>query len=118
MVKKGIVFIFCQRLLEFSAVNHRNSGELSCSYSSPFLIFLALIFRFIFITRCGTAFRENRFYVNRPIMEKKYEKMTSIEDITVILKKIVLVCVLDLKKLFYLVIYVKPIACDLFSLRT
>ena len=68
MVKKGIVFIFSQRLLEFSAV-----------------IFLALIFRFIFITRWGTAFRENRFYVNPPIMEKKYGRMTSIEDITVIL---------------------------------
>ena len=33
MVKKGIVFIFSQRLLEFSAVNHRNSGELLFSYS-------------------------------------------------------------------------------------
>ena len=85
MVKKGIVFTFSQRLLEFSAVNHRNSGELSFSYSSPFLIFLASIFRFIFITRCVTTFQENRFYVNPHIMEKTYGRMTPIEDITVIL---------------------------------
>lgn len=82
MVKKGIVFIFSQRLLELIT-------EILANYyfhiHSPFLIFLALIFRFIFITRCVTTFQENRFYVNSPIMEKTYGRMTPIEDITVIL---------------------------------
>ena len=48
--------------------------------------------------------------------------MTSIEDVMVIFLKIsghleiqvFFVSVLDLKKLFHFVIYVKPIACDLF----
>ena len=52
----------------------------------PFLIALALIFRFIFITPCLTTFQETKFYVNRPIMEKKYGRVTSIEeDVAVIL---------------------------------
>ena len=83
MVKKGIVFIFSQRLLEFSAVNHRILANYCFHIHSPFLIFLALIFRFI--TCCVTTFQENTFYANRPIMEKMHGRMTSIEDITVIL---------------------------------
>ena len=45
----------------------------------PFLIALALIFRFIFITRCLTTFQETR--LRQPSHNgKKYGRVTSIEE--------------------------------------
>lgn len=116
MVKKGIVFIFSQRLLEFSAVNHRNSGELLFSYSFSVSYFPGFNLPVHNVLR---NYLSRKYVLRQPShngkkawkndVNRRYHGNTLKNSFGVVAgaKKVVLLGYLR-----------KPIACDLFSLRT